>query len=328
MSNIRTNSSPELLPTSSSFVCPKEHTLEGVATIIKLLSKLFQEHIEVGNRDDGRRMQRVKGMLAILDDIKHRIQKSESFGKKRDAELRRCNTDVRRTTTDNHEFKSSHIPKDKRPPPPEPITMEEQKLRKELNASMAARKSLEMMFSSLGKEKEIIAAELARKVQELNDFEEHLSDLRAQNEKLLAKVKLCVVEHKERCDGGRESTQGSAALQERNKMLSDKLLKSLNGYRSLKRKLKDSKEENVIYHTKMSEMAIDVRAGINKIHEFQQRISEEKEEPVEIEEELSALEHMFQCFEMKISNDNYCLKRGECVKPKIEINAENPSVLA
>ncbi|XP_043702326.1 uncharacterized protein LOC122652607 [Telopea speciosissima] len=297
MSKTRANSSPELLPPSASFVCPEEHTLEGVATNIKLLLKLVQDHNGVGNRDDGRKMQRVAGMISILDDVKHRIQKTESFGKRREAELRRCSTDIRRT--DAAEFKSTHIPKDKRPPPPEPITSEEQRLRKELSASMAARKSLERMFSSLGKEKEIMVAELARKVQELNDTEEHLNDVRAQNEKLLAKVKICAAEHKESCSGIREA-QSKAALQERNRALSEQLLKSLDGYRSLKRKLKDAQEENAILHEKMGEIAVDVRAGLNKIHEFQQRITQEKEQPVEIAEELLALEHMFQCFEMKV----------------------------
>ncbi|XP_042509876.1 nuclear matrix constituent protein 1-like [Macadamia integrifolia] len=323
MSKKRSNSSPQLIPPSASgFVCHEEHTLEGVATNIKLLLKLVQDHNEVGNREDGRRMQRVAGMMTILDDVKHRIQKSESFGKKREAELRRCSTEIRRTDA---EVKYSHIPKDKRPPPPEPITNEEQRLRKELSASLAARKSLERMFSSLGKEKEIMVAELARKVQELNDTEEHLNDLRAQNEKLLAKVKLCAAEHKEGC-GGVGEAQINATLQERNKTLSEQLLKSLDGYRSLKRKLRDAQEENTTLHAKMSEITVDVRAGLNKIHEFQHRITEEKEQPAEIEEELLALEHMFQCFEMKVSTD--CQKRGECVMPKTEINARNPSVLA
>ncbi|KAJ4981507.1 hypothetical protein NE237_032344 [Protea cynaroides] len=328
MSKIRAHSSPDLLPASASSVSPEEHTLEGVATIIKVLLKLVQDHNEVGNREDGRRMQRVAGMMTILDDVKHRIQKSQSFGKRREAELRRCHTEIRRTTNTT-EFKSSYIPKDKRPPPPEPITNEEQRLRKELNASSAARKSLEMMFSSLGKEKEIMVSELARKVQELKDTEEHLNDLRAQNEKLLAKVKLCTSEHKDqRCDGGEVHHQDNIGtdLQDRNKELSEQLLRTLDRYKSLKRKLKDTQEENATLHAKMAEMAVDVEAGIDKIHEFQQRITDRKERPVEIEAALSALEHMFRCFEMKVSK--VCKKRGECVKPKAEINAGNPSVLA
>ncbi|KAJ4976066.1 hypothetical protein NE237_001172 [Protea cynaroides] len=312
MNNVRVYSSPELLPQSASAVSLEEHTLEGVATNIKLLLKLIQDHNEVGNREDGRRLQRVAGMMAILDDVKHRIQKSQSFGKKSGAELRRCNTEIRRT--DNHTHN--------RPPTPEPITNEEQKLRKQLSSCLASRKSLEMMFSSLSKEKEIIAAELARKVHELNDTEEHLSDLREHNEKLLAKVKLCATEHKQRGGGGIE-TENNVALQERNKMLSEKVLKSLDGYRSLKRKLKDSQEKTESLHAKM---AVDVRAGLDKIHEFQQRISEEKEQPMEIEEELVALEHIFRCFERKVSTD--CLKRGECVKPKVEIYARTPLILA
>jgi len=181
------------------------------------------------------------------------------------------------------------------------------------------------MFSSLGKEKEIMAAELARKVQELNDLEEHLNDLRAQNEMLSAKVKVCATEHKEKKSGGGD-TQGNAGLQERNKKLSEQLLKSLDGYRSLKRKFKDAQEEKAGIQAKMAEMAVEVTAGLNRIHDFQQRIAGRNGKSVEIQEELSALEDMFRCFEMKVSKN--CQKRSECVKPEADINPGKLPVVA
>ncbi|KAB1207748.1 hypothetical protein CJ030_MR7G017749 [Morella rubra] len=80
-------------------------------------------------------------------------------------------------------------------------------LRKELNASLAARKSLEMLYSSLGKEKEIMASELSRKVQELSGMEELINDLKAQNEMLRAKVQTCAEEHKEKKCGKGETAR-------------------------------------------------------------------------------------------------------------------------
>lgn len=78
--------------------------------------------------------------MTILDDLKTRIQKaqqqSSSSGKK---ELKICNT----------ELKPRHNPNKNDP--------RDVQLRKELSASMAARKSLQMMCSSLGKEKDMMA---------------------------------------------------------------------------------------------------------------------------------------------------------------------------
>lgn len=115
-------------------------------------------------------------MVKIIEDVKSRIEKCQTSEKKK--EFRRCNTDLR-----------PNIPIDVKKPD-ELVIDEKEKLRKELNASLAARKSLEVVCSSLGKEKEIIASELARKVQEMNDMEELINDLKVQNEKLSAKVLL------------------------------------------------------------------------------------------------------------------------------------------
>ncbi|XP_062012670.1 uncharacterized protein LOC133729198 [Rosa rugosa] len=305
MSRIRAFSSPSVLPPSSSTsqieVRPEDHSFEGIATNVKLLLKLIQDQNEAKD-NDARKTQRVAGMISIIDDVKSRIQKSQNGGRK--AELRRCNTDL----------KPHAPPKDKRPH--EPITDEKEKLRRSLSASLAARKSLEIMCSSLGKEKEIIATELARKVQEFHGMEEHINDLRVQNEKLLAKVKACAAEHKEnKCGGEEESdTYGNAALQERNKELSEQLLKSLDGCRSLKRKIKAAHKENDAMHLAMEEIGMDIQDGLDRIRCLKEGIVAGN---ADIEEELLALEHLFESCYMKVSEH----EQKKIEKNKAEVNA-------
>lgn len=289
----------------------------GVSTNIKLLLKLVQDHNEACAKDinDERKLQRVAGMMTnILDDVKFRIQKSQSSSKKREAKLRRCNTELRRCNT---ELKPGHVPRDKKVT--EAGSEDKQKMRRELNASLATQKTLERMCSSLGKEKEIMAGELAKKVHELSGTEELVNDLKAQNEMLLGKVQSFVVEQID------TEAPGNAALQERNKALSDQLLKSIDGYRSLKRKLKEALEENAGLHTTLEELGEDVAAGLTQIRSFRQRIANGSES-VDIEEEISALEDMFERFEIKATKHER--KKSECVKPKVVIKASSPSVLA
>lgn len=174
---------------------------------MKLLYKLVQDHSYPSKgaaaADDSRRQHRVAGILTLLDDIKSRVHQSNLAAPhhhhhRAAAELRRCNTDLRRNCGGGGgDKKPQPQPMPSMPPmPPQDPAEEAQRLRRELSATMAARKSLERMFTSLGKEKEMIAAELARKVQELDDAEEAVGDLRSQNERLLDKVKVCVAEHK------------------------------------------------------------------------------------------------------------------------------------
>ncbi|XP_050368802.1 uncharacterized protein LOC126786880 [Argentina anserina] len=305
MSRIRAFSSPSVLPPSSSTgqieIRPEDHNLEGIAANVKLLLKLIQDQNEAKD-NDARKTQRVAGMISIIDDVKTRIQKSQNVGRR--AELRRCNTDLRPNAP----------PKDKRSH--EPITDEKEKLRRSLSASLAARKSLEIMCSSLGKEKEIIAKELARKVQEFQGMEEHINDLRAQNEKLLAKVKVCAAEHKENKYGNGEvgATHENAALQERNKELSEQLLKSLDGCRSLKRKIKVAQKENDAMHLAMEEVGMDVQDRLDRLRCMKEGILEGN---ADIEEEFSALEHLFESCYQKISEH----ERKKIEKNKAEVNA-------
>lgn len=282
-SGVRAFSSPELLPPDmNQGQRPEDHGLEGISTNVKLLLKLIQDHNEASMRDGGdeRKAQRVAGMISIIEDVKTRIQKSQTHVSRK-AELRRCNTDLK-----------TNPPRDKKAH--EPITDEKEKLRRQLSASLAARKSLEIMCTSLGKEKEIMAAELSRKVHELTGMEELISDLRAQNDMLLGKVKACAAEHKEKKE--QETCVGNSALQERNQALSDQLLKSLDGYRSLKRKLKDSQEEKAKVNAMLEEIQVDVQAGLGRIHNFQKAADN-----VDIDDEISALSHLFQSLNMKIS---------------------------
>jgi chromosome segregation ATPase len=272
----------------------------GIATNIKLLLKLIQDHSEASTKEnDDRKVQRVAGMIKIIDDAKSRIEKCQSTGKKK--ELRRCNTDLR-----------PNVPRDRRSQ--EQMTDEKERLRKELNASLAARKSLEIMCSSLGKEKEIMASELSKKVQEMCGMEELISDLKAQNEMLLGKVQTCVEEHIEKKGGNRGDAQKNAGLHERNRALSEQLLKSLDGYRSLKRKFKDVKEENIEILATMEEMGMEVQAGLDRVRSFRQQMATRNEETVDIEE-ISALEHMFEGFNIKILKHGGQKKSTPRVKP-------------
>ncbi|KAF8034122.1 hypothetical protein BT93_C0409 [Corymbia citriodora subsp. variegata] len=249
-------------------------------------------------------------MMSILDDVKTRVQKSQCGNKKREAELRRCHTELR-PRNGNRDKKTDEI-----------VVDEKEKLRKALNASLTAQKSLEMMCSSLGKEKEIMEAELTRRVHELNEMEEHLNDFKAQNEKLLAKVQACAAEHKERKHGG--EARKDVTLQERNKELTEQLLKSLEGYRSLKRKFKDSQEENRQLTTTMEELGMEIASGLNLVHGFRQCAEAKGEGAMDVCGEISELENLLQCFEMKVSK----IIDGTAPKTKAEISTGKPFLVA
>ncbi|CAL5411685.1 unnamed protein product [Camellia sinensis] len=317
MNRTRASSSPNLHPSSTDSEQHDDSSLEGVTATVRLLLKLIQDHKEAcaKEKNDSRRMLRVAGMMTILDNVRARIQKCQSFGKRKEAELRRCNTEL---------LRPSNVPRDKRPT--EPVD-EKDLLRREIIACSTARKSLEVMCCSIGKEKQIMAAELARKVQELNGIEELVNDLKAQNKTLLAKVQECAAEHKQRqtSDGGGD-IHGNAILQEKNNALSEQLLRSIDGYRSVKRKLKEAQKENVAMCTTMEEMGVEVGVCLERIRGFKRRVAIGNEQPVDIEEDISELEHLFECFEMKVSKHRQ--RKSNCVKPKDKISACKPSVLA
>ncbi|XP_062094810.1 uncharacterized protein LOC133800771 [Humulus lupulus] len=320
MSGLRAFSSPDLPSSQNHGERSEDHSFEGISTNVKLLLKLVQDHNEAGTKDD-RKTQRVAGMMSILEDLKTRIQKSQSSGRK--PELRRCNTDLK---TGNNAPRDSN-----RKPNEVAINDDKEKLKRQLSMSLAARKSLEIMCTSLGKEKEIMASELSRKVQEVAELEELISDLRAQNDMLLGKVKACAVEHKEirrpsLLSSVGETSQGNAALQERNKALSEQLLKSLDGYRSLKRKLKDCQEDNGKMEVMMEKMGGEVRNGIERIQRLKEKIGKNNnDEGLDIIEDIKALEGMFERFNLKISKHRH--KKNESPKNKSETKVSKGSVL-
>ncbi|XP_028758935.1 intracellular protein transport protein USO1-like [Neltuma alba] len=290
MSQLRAVSAPELIPSSSSIAQPGQENIgfEGVATNVKLLLKLIQDH-NVGNPKDNleRKHHRVAGMISIIDEVKNRIQKIQTTSKRR-AELRRCNTDVK-----------PNIPSPREKKGPELITDEKERLRRELHASLIARQSIQAICSSLGKEKQIMAAELARKAQELSELEDYIIDLKDQNHMLMEKLRSCGLEHRER--SSEMEMQGNMALQERNKELSEQLLNVNDGFQSLKKKVIETQEENTQILATMEEMEGEVQAGIDKIHGFKGKLATKGEDDLNIKEDISALEHVLESLSLKIS---------------------------
>ncbi|XP_073135911.1 uncharacterized protein [Henckelia pumila] len=293
MNKVRANSSPELLPPPLNMEQQYDDSaLEGVASNVKLLLKLIQDHKNACDKEtnDSRRMLRVATMMTILDGVRSRIQKCQSFGnKKAEAELRRCNTDLRR-----------NIPRDRKIGN-EPLDDEKERLKQELNSSLTTQKSLSVMCSSLGREREIMATQLSLKVHELSELEDLVNDLKKQNQRLLDKLRECSSEHKEkRFNGvGRGESQGNVGLQERNKELSDQLLKSLDGYRSIKRKLREAQEENIVMRNKIDEMEGKVITRMEKVRGFKERISLSSRDdvPDDVRTEIVALNDMFHYFQ-------------------------------
>ena len=288
MDHKRTLSSPQLNASSTSNnEKPEEVSMEGLATNVRLLLKLIQDHNGATTKDnDERKFHRVNGMMFLLDEVRSRVQKVQSSTKRR-AELRRCNTDL-----------WTNIPKDKRAP--DLPTDEKERLRKELNASLVARQSLQAMCSSLGKEKQIMATELAKKAQELSELEQLIDDLKTQNDMLMGKLHACSSEQKENQSGGMEM-EGNIVLQEHNNALSEQLQKTIDGYKSLKRKLKDVKEEKREMQTTMEQMGLEVQSGINRIRNFKEQMVTTNLETSDVRKEISVLEHMLESLTMKIS---------------------------
>lgn len=229
----------------------------------------------------------ISWLMLLLDEVRTRVQKVQTSTKKR-AELRRCNTDLR-----------PNIPKDKKAP--DASADDKERLKKELNASLVARQSLQAMCSSLGKEKQIMASELARKAQELTELEELIGDLKAQNDMLMGKLHACSAEQKEKKNNSGVEMEGNIVLQERTKALSEQLLKSIDGYRSLKRKVKEMQEEKGEMFATIEQMGLDVQSGINRIHDFKEKMVKTTLETSDVKEEVSVLEHMLESLSMKIS---------------------------
>uniref|UniRef100_K4B4Z5 Uncharacterized protein n=1 Tax=Solanum lycopersicum TaxID=4081 RepID=K4B4Z5_SOLLC len=270
MNNVQENSFHDLVPSPTSEQSYNDSSLEGVAANFKLLLKLIQDHKDASNKDntDGLRMLRVTTMMTILDNVRTRIKKCQSFGEKRlsESKLRRCYTDVKLTNNVRKEKKQD-----------EAMIDEKERLKRQLNASLAARKRLEVMCWSLGKEKEIMAAELSKKVHEVSEMEDLINELKEKNE--------CLVERLH--EGSKEKHEIKI---ETNKALSEQLLRSLDGYRSIKRKWKNEHEKNMTMHETLEEMGAKIESGI---HLFRQKITSV--------EDIIELEHVIESLEMQVA---------------------------
>ncbi|KAG6419365.1 hypothetical protein SASPL_121585 [Salvia splendens] len=261
----RSNSVPEI----PQMIDEQQHDdsgLDGAAAPIKLLLKLIQDHKDAcgKGRKDSRRMLRVATMVTILDTVRTRIQKCQSFGNK--TTLRRCNTGL------------SQPPKGKKGRV-EAVADEKEKLRRELTACTAARKRLELMCSSLGKEKEIMAAELSRKAHELSEMEDLMHGLKAQNEKLVSKVQECV--------GG--ESQGRE-FEEQNKFLREMLVRSHDGYQSMKERLNEERGKNMVLCSTIDEMREKIESSFGNVRRL-------KERAVDVDEDIESLENVFEHFQ-------------------------------
>lgn len=287
MNRVREQSAPSLVPGSSDE--SEEHdypNLEDVTATVELLMRQIQNHQNICCNDQN-------GMMTILEDLKTQIFETRVFeNTKKESKTRCCQTELK-------------LSRDKKPNDP---MYEIEKLRR-------AQKSLEAICSSLGKEKEIMASELVKKAREISGTEELLSDLKTQNETLSSKIKQLVAENKGK-------SQCHVALQERNKALSEKLLRTLEGYKSMKRKLKEADEDNRAMRGAMEEMNGEIGTSLERIRGFKQSVTIGGESTVEIEEKIAELENMFECFQTKVSKHGK--KIGECVKPKGEISACSP----
>ncbi|KAI4365218.1 hypothetical protein MLD38_021224 [Melastoma candidum] len=315
--HLRAHSSPELMPFPIELNLPKkhnDHSFEGIAANVMLLLKLIHDHNhESAKSNDDRRKQRLAGMISILDDVKFRMQKSQGTGARK-AEFRRCNSELRPRMHGN-----VPLPRVKKTSEPGSLALADvddiEQMRKELNASLAARKSLEMMCSSLGREKEFMSTELLKKVHELSELEELVEDLKAQNETLLAKVRACATEHKERRILGNNlggEPLDNALLHERNKELSKKLLKSLDGYRSMKRKYKDSHDKAVHLRKTMDELEEDLARGRACVDGLRQIVGVKNGQSEDGLEELDKLECLFENLESKSSDHHKWRTETDC----------------
>jgi len=132
---------------------------------------------------------------------------------------------------------------------------ENQKLQKELSAKLTDLKNLHIMFSTLGREKEIMAAELVRKARILGEMEEDLNDLKEQNTILSNKLEAYARENKTK---NRDNQATIASLQNRNKLLAEQVLKTSEGYRAYKRKSKELQEQNSGFKREIGNLKVSI----------------------------------------------------------------------
>lgn len=146
---------------------------------------------------------------------------------------------------------------------------ENQNLQKELSTKLTDLKNLRILFSTLGREKEIMAAELALKAKLSSEMEEHLNDLKERNKTLSNKLEAYPRENKTKNRGTQETI---ASLQNRNKQLAEQVLKISEGYRAFKRKSKDLRERNIGLKREIAHL----KASILKREKFASGLASER----------------------------------------------------
>lgn len=249
----------------------------GIAANIKLMLKLIQDHEDACSKgkNDSRRMLRVATIMTILDNVRTRIQKSQSFGNKGTATLQRCNTDLR----------PNHPQKDKKASGGDAAVVDEkEKLKRGLAACTAAKKSLKMMYSSLGKEKEIMAKELSRKVQALNEMEDVVNDLKAQNQELVKKLEKYVE--------GQTDGMEVEAMQERVKNLMELLLRSNDGCRAMKKKLDEAEEESIMLYSTIGRIGTEIEASLGRVKRLGDKDFHVQDEILDLENMLRKMQSL------------------------------------
>lgn len=264
----------------------------GVATNVKVLLKLIQDHNMSNSKDNlERKTHRMAGMISIIDEVKNRIQKIQTTSKK--AEFRRCKTDVSKSIAPLLEDEK----------PPEVTTVEEkEKPRRDLHSSLTSNPNIQALCSSLGKEKQIMASELARQAQELSELEDYITDLKDQNQMLMEKLRSYSLERKER--SGEMEKQDNKIVQQKNKELSKQLLKVNDGFQTLKKRFQETQAERTQMLATMKEMEVEVQAGVKKIQEFKEKLAKKGEDDLNFKEAVSALEHVLESLSLKISKHN------------------------
>ena len=104
------------------------------------------------------------------------------------------------------------------------------------------------------------------------------------------------------------NNSNNVALQDRNKGLSEQLLRSLESYRALKTKFKSSKEESSRFRATVGKEAA---AGLARIRSLKVRMDRKADGSVSIDGEICALEQIFEQFVVKVSEDQTANRRDD-----------------
>lgn len=252
---------------------------------MRLLLKIIEEHKVAtnNNRNDGKKMLRAATMMTILENIRLKIQSSHPFqveGAEKDL-IRRCssNSDFQQKDVggggDNHDH---HIV---------PIDEERDRLRKSLDSSLAQRRSLEIFFTNLLKQRDMMSNELSKKVNLMNGMEEFVQELEAENQSLSDKVRKCVSLHStEEYDTKDEDY--IQLLREKNRALSNDLQCTRDRLQSIKVKTKELDDENNTIYEQMNEISGEVNAALHRLNRLKQiKVASD---------EIAQLEQVLECF--------------------------------